>query len=83
MPYFREALSIVFCVVLGTPLHAEQPAEELDGVAPVGRIPDVIFIPTPQDVVRRMLQLAEVTRRDVLYDLGCGDGRIVVTANSD
>jgi SAM-dependent methyltransferase len=38
------------------------------------------FVPTPQDVVERMLKLAAVTRRDVVYDLGCGDGRIVITA---
>ncbi len=38
------------------------------------------FVPTPQDVVDRMLELAEVTSRDVVYDLGCGDGRIVITA---
>jgi SAM-dependent methyltransferase len=42
--------------------------------------PDVIFVPTPQEVVDKMLELAEVKRNDVLYDLGCGDGRIVVTA---
>ena len=38
------------------------------------------FVPTPQDVVDRMLQLAEVTSDDVIHDLGCGDGRIVITA---
>ena len=38
------------------------------------------FVPTPQDVVERMLQLAEVTSRDLVYDLGCGDGRIIITA---
>jgi cyclopropane fatty-acyl-phospholipid synthase-like methyltransferase len=38
------------------------------------------FVPTPEDVVERMLQLAEVTSRDVVYDLGCGDGRIIITA---
>ena len=42
--------------------------------------PDVIFVPTPQDVVDKMLELAQVTKDDLLYDLGCGDGRIVVTA---
>lgn len=42
--------------------------------------PDVIFVPTPQEVVDRMLEVAEVKKGDVLYDLGCGDGRIVVTA---
>ncbi len=44
------------------------------------REPDVIFVPTPQEVVDGMLKLANVHRGDVLYDLGCGDGRIVVTA---
>lgn len=42
--------------------------------------PDVIFVPTPQDVVEKMLEVAKVTKKDLLYDLGCGDGRIVVTA---
>ncbi len=42
--------------------------------------PDVIFVPTPQEVVDKMLELAQVTKDDVVYDLGCGDGRIVVTA---
>jgi len=38
------------------------------------------YVPTPQAVVDRMLALAEVTSKDVVYDLGCGDGRIVITA---
>ncbi|MCX5646499.1 MAG: methyltransferase domain-containing protein [Phycisphaerae bacterium] len=38
------------------------------------------FVATPQDVVERMLKMARATRGDVVYDLGCGDGRIVVTA---
>ena len=38
------------------------------------------FVPTPQEVVDRMLELAEVTKDDIVYDLGCGDGRIVITA---
>jgi len=38
------------------------------------------FIPTPEDVVDRMLTLAKVTRDDVVYDLGCGDGRIPIAA---
>ena len=44
------------------------------------RHPDVIFVPTPQEVVEAMLKLAEVHKGDVLYDLGSGDGRIPVTA---
>src|SRR4051794_4504768 len=42
--------------------------------------PDVVFVPTPQEVVEKMLELAKVTKKDVMYDLGCGDGRIVCTA---
>lgn len=42
--------------------------------------PDVVYVPTPQEVVDRMLELAEIKKGDVVYDLGCGDGRIVVTA---
>lgn len=44
------------------------------------RTPDVPFVPTPQEVVEKMLGLAQVTRDDLVYDLGCGDGRIVITA---
>ena len=44
------------------------------------REPDVIYVPTPQEVVDKMLELAQVTKDDLVYDLGCGDGRIVVTA---
>ena len=42
--------------------------------------PDVIFVPTPYEVVEEMLRLAQVKKGDVLYDLGSGDGRIPVTA---
>jgi ribosomal protein L11 methylase PrmA len=38
------------------------------------------YVPTPQDVAERMLELAGVTKNDVVYDLGCGDGRLVITA---
>jgi len=44
------------------------------------RKPDVVYVPTPQEVVDKMLELAKVTKEDLLYDLGCGDGRFVVTA---
>ena len=41
---------------------------------------DVIYVATPHDVVDKMLELADVKKDDLVYDLGCGDGRIVVTA---
>jgi SAM-dependent methyltransferase len=44
---------------------------------------DVPYVPTPQPIVDKMLDLANVGKTDVLYDLGCGDGRIVITAARD
>jgi tRNA A58 N-methylase Trm61 len=44
------------------------------------REPDVIYVPTPQEVVDKMLDMADVRPGEVVYDLGCGDGRIPVTA---
>lgn len=55
------------------------PADTSDDSRP-SREPDVIYVPTPQPVVDEMLELADVKMGDVVYDLGCGDGRIVVTA---
>jgi tRNA G37 N-methylase Trm5 len=42
--------------------------------------PDVRYVPTPQNVVEAMLEMAHVTTNDVVYDLGSGDGRIPITA---
>jgi SAM-dependent methyltransferase len=47
---------------------------------PALRQPDVFYVPTPQAVVDAMLDMAKVTSSDVVYDLGCGDGRIPITA---
>jgi precorrin-6B methylase 2 len=44
------------------------------------RVPDVPYVPTPRAVVDRMLQLANVDRNDIVYDLGSGDGRIPIRA---
>lgn len=57
------------CVLLGWLLAAMPGAQSL---AP--------YLATPEDVVERMLTLAETTSRDVVYDLGCGDGRIPIAA---
>jgi SAM-dependent methyltransferase len=58
------------------PAAAQQPAPQKRPDAP-NLAP---FVPTPPDVVERMLTLARVGKDDVVYDLGCGDGRIVITA---
>jgi SAM-dependent methyltransferase len=44
------------------------------------REPDVVYVPTPDEVVKEMMDLAKVKPGDVVYDLGCGDGRIVIAA---
>ena len=44
------------------------------------REPDVVYWPTPQNVVDKMLEMAQVKKDDIVYDLGCGDARILVTA---
>src|SRR5205085_1587815 len=44
------------------------------------RPPDVIYVPTPTEVVDKMLEMADVRKDEVVYDLGCGDGRIPVMA---
>ena len=55
-----------------------------DTQAPAAKRPDAPqlapYVPTPQDVVERMLALAGVTKNDLVYDLGCGDGRIPIAA---
>ena len=73
-------LSTAFLVASGLLGETELPgsnwatAQENRSLAP--------YVPTPQDVVDRMLTLAGVTEEDTIYDLGCGDGRIVITAAS-
>ena len=80
IPWF---LAVAVCLALWSPVALvraqeanpapKNPPQKLRG-------PDVIFVPTPQEVVNRMLEIADVKKGDVVYDLGCGDGRIVVTA---
>jgi tRNA G37 N-methylase Trm5 len=70
----------LFGLLLLTGALAYPPADDEKSADKEDRKPDVIFVPTPQEVVDRMLELADVKKGDVVYDLGCGDGRIVVTA---
>lgn len=67
-------LSLAIVAALVAPSSAQQAAP-----APL-RSPDVIFVPTPQEVVEAMLKMAKVGANDVVYDLGSGDGRIPITA---
>jgi cyclopropane fatty-acyl-phospholipid synthase-like methyltransferase len=67
----RSSLSIVLAIVFGVAAAAQdKPAHDLD----------VPYVPTPPAVVDAMLKMARVTSSDVVYDLGCGDGRIVIMA---
>ncbi|MFN4088636.1 MAG: methyltransferase domain-containing protein [Alphaproteobacteria bacterium] len=53
------------------------------GTASVAAARDVPYVPTPQEAVTKMLQMADVQPDDLVYDLGSGDGRIVITAVRD
>jgi precorrin-6B methylase 2 len=67
-------------ITLGATAAGLLPASSLLAQPAVAPSLDVPFVPTPQEVVERMLTIAKVGKNDVLFDLGCGDGRIVVTA---
>jgi predicted RNA methylase len=67
-------LPLMLLTLVAAPAAAQQAAQ-----APL-RSPDVIFVPTPQEVVDAMLKLAQGRPNDVVYDLGSGDGRIPITA---
>jgi precorrin-6B methylase 2 len=68
-------LGVMLATIGGTtPSFGQQAAP-----APL-RAPDVIYLPTPRDVVTAMLKVANVGSGDVVYDLGSGDGRIVIAA---
>ncbi|MGH7308984.1 MAG: SAM-dependent methyltransferase [Candidatus Rokuibacteriota bacterium] len=67
------ALALTVIVAATTALGQTQTQQKV-------REPDVQYVPTPQPVVDQMLKLTKVTRDDVVYDLGSGDGRILITA---
>jgi uncharacterized protein (TIGR03000 family) len=78
--YGRDHSVYLWIVGAGEKPKAKPKKEENEEAKKPERPLDVHFVPTPQKVVDKMLELAEVKRGDVVYDLGCGDGRIVVTA---
>ena len=80
----RFAAALVGVLVLGLGHASAEPAPAGQAAAAPAqqdlRQPDVIYVPTRQTVVDAMLKVTNVKAGDVLYDLGCGDGRIPVTA---
>lgn len=64
------------------PEHAHTLPESKEPPPPIdpAREPDVVFWATPDPMVDKMLELAKVTKNDLVYDLGCGDGRILIRA---
>ncbi len=74
-------LTVIFSASLV--VAAQMPTEPSATPVPLEnktRTPDVPFVPTPTAVVNAMLSVARVTKNDVVYDLGSGDGRIVIAA---
>jgi SAM-dependent methyltransferase len=71
-------------VVLGLVLAPAMPGQETrEKAAPQdksARTPDCVYVGTPYDVIDKMVEMASLRRGDLVYDLGCGDGRIVVAA---
>src|SRR5262245_64202609 len=70
------AITLVAASNAAAPLLAPRPAQAQD----LESKKIVPFVPTPQEVVDKMIELAGVKKGDVVYDLGSGDGRIVITA---
>jgi precorrin-6B methylase 2 len=69
------------CVLLASALHAQTTdPDRRVFLKPVEQKKDVPYVPTPTEVVDAMIALARVKSGDVVYDLGCGDGRIVIAA---
>jgi precorrin-6B methylase 2 len=75
----RAALSASILLVAAFSAAAQTAAQPAPAQKEL-RAPDVVFVPTPQEVVEAMLKVAKVGKGDVLYDLGSGDGRIPITA---
>src|SRR5690242_4720361 len=74
-----SVIAITFLCVVALLSAAPGDTSPVSGQQP-SRAPDIYFAATPQPVVEAMLKLAGVKAGDVVYDLGCGDGRIVITA---
>ena len=79
--YPRYVIRLVLCSVVLSFLAATASAQDPSFEPQVGQAgKDVVWVPTPQALVEKMLDMAKVTPRDYLVDLGSGDGRTVITA---
>jgi SAM-dependent methyltransferase len=76
----RAAAAATLVVALAGQARAQLAPPPGAAVEEASRVPDVVYVPTPERVVDTMLDLAKIGPGDVVYDLGCGDGRIVVEA---
>ena len=71
----RTFASVLLTLTVSAVVLADTPSASKEDTA--------IHVPTPPDVIAKMLDVAKVGKRDLLYDLGCGDGRIVIAAAKD
>src|SRR6266542_6926522 len=79
--YFRHVIRLVLCAVLLSCFAASASAQDPSFEPQVGQAgKDVVWVPTPQALVDKMLDMAKVTPQDYVMDLGSGDGRTVITA---
>ena len=77
--YFAYSFAAALSILLAAALAHAQPAKEFEPeVGQAGK--DVVWVPTPQALVDKMLDMAKVTPKDYVIDLGSGDGRTVITA---
>src|ERR1044071_603435 len=72
------ALGFVFIVSVSSAVFGQAAKEYQPEVGQAGK--DVVWVPTPQALVDKMLDMAKVTAKDYVMDLGSGDGRTVITA---
>src|SRR5262245_43512926 len=82
LPVCALAVAALLSATHSSPAHAQANKTQKEEYTPssgqAGK--DVVWVPTPQSLVDKMLDMANVTPKDVVYDLGSGDGRTVITA---
>jgi len=75
-----SATAVVLGLVLAPAMSGQKTADEAKKQDLSARTPDCVYVGTPYDVIDKMLEMAAIRKGDLVYDLGCGDGRIVVAA---